>query len=476
MPIVGFTVSTSRRVALNRWNNYQLVAFGIDGRFAIVLDDAESKYGIRIEADGYFPDSSQSVNTGKGDQNLEFALTPGDGPSGVVVLQDGLPAVGAKVWLFGGNNLIFDGVFNGTKTVAGNAVSSITMEARDQFKNSSDAYDSTASVTTDSTGRFLFNPMSDAHTIIVSHDWGFAIARVEQLAVSPTLILEPWGRVEGTLWIGGNPGARQTIALSKGTVEKELNSLPPNFNLALKAQTDAEGKFVFPQVPAGMQMTAHVMGHYVATDLASVRVINPSTNTNADPAISRRIGSMPVGLLEPQAAGNVETQVRPVLIKAGETTSITVGGAGRPVIGRIVVTGAESPIDWNASENPHFLTLILPQPARPAAPEALSAYLQSEEYRNFYQAQRRCGFEIAPNGSFRIEDVPAGTYRLTIMAGLPIPQVTYDPSRPEANPTMSARQSTLGRIVQEFSVPEMPGGRSDVPFDIGIVTLTINRK
>lgn len=185
---------------------------------------------------------------------------------------------------------------------------------------------------------------------------------------------------------------------------------------------------------------------------------------------------MPVGLLEPQAAGNVETQVRPVLIKAGETTSITVGGAGRPVIGRIVVTGAESPIDWNASENPHFLTLILPQPARPAAPEALSAYLQSEEYRNFYQAQRRCGFEIAPNGSFRIEDVPAGTYRLTIMAGLPIPQVTYDPSRPEANPTMSARQSTLGRIVQEFSVPEMPGGRSDVPFDIGIVTLTINRK
>ena len=109
MPIVGFTVSTSRRVALNRWNNYQLVAFGIDGRFAIVLDDAESKYGIRIEADGYFPDSSQSVNTGKGDQNLEFALTPGDGPSGVVVLQDGLPAVGAKVWLFGGNNLIFDG-------------------------------------------------------------------------------------------------------------------------------------------------------------------------------------------------------------------------------------------------------------------------------------------------------------------------------------------------------------------------------
>ena len=54
---------------------------------------------IRIEADGYLPANSRAIIPGETVVDLEFSLKKGTGPSGIVKLPDGSPAVGADVYL-----------------------------------------------------------------------------------------------------------------------------------------------------------------------------------------------------------------------------------------------------------------------------------------------------------------------------------------------------------------------------------------
>ncbi len=79
-----------------------------------------------------------------------------------------------------------------------------------------------------------------------------------------------------------------------------------------------------------------------------------------------------------------------------------------------------------------------------------------------YQAQFvQLGLKVTEDGSFRVDDVPAGTYRLT----------TWLTNRAvfELNAASGRRIANLEHF---FTVPEMPGGRSDEPFDLGTVTLS----
>ena len=71
------------------------------------------------------------------------------------------------------------------------------------------------------------------------------------------------------------------------------------------------------------------------------------------------------------------------------------------------------------------------------------------------------GVRLAPDGSFRVEDVPAGDYRLEVsIQGRP--PAAFDPD---------GRQ--LAPLKHFFTVPEMPGGRSDVPLDLGTVAMRL---
>src|SRR6185436_5067186 len=65
------------------------------------------------------------------------------------------------------------------------------------------------------------------------------------------------------------------------------------------------------------------------------------------------------------------------------------------------------------------------------------------------QARCRITFRPAPDGSFIVRDVPAGEYRLWVGGS------TYPPW------TQISRGDLL------VTVPEMPGGRSDEPLDVG---------
>ena len=73
-----------------------------DGHFDVspfFYDRPGLAFFVRIDADGYLPARSRAIIPGESDVDLEFQLKKGTGPSGIVKLPDGSPAVGADVYL-----------------------------------------------------------------------------------------------------------------------------------------------------------------------------------------------------------------------------------------------------------------------------------------------------------------------------------------------------------------------------------------
>jgi peroxiredoxin len=139
-----------------------------------------------------------------------------------------------------------------------------------------------------------------------------------------------------------------------------------------------------------------------------------------------------------------------VEIKAGETTKVTIGGTGRPIVGKIVAPADyKEPINWAYGHN--YLSLKVPK-----FPLLFFKKAQQKQRRNY-------AVKIEHDGTFRVEDVPAGKYELRISVHEP----------PVGN--QCGFGELIGLVTHEFEVPEMPGGRSDEPLDIGNLELEIKK-
>ncbi len=110
------------------------------------------------------------------------------------------------------------------------------------------------------------------------------------------MIAGPWGRVEGTLRIGGKPGAGEQIQLSAVSDEQAREGL---VSFLSNATADADGRFAFDRVPPGKVHVAR-----------TVRLSDRMTTS---------------------------THATAVEVGPGQTARIEVGGTGRPVVGRVVV-------------------------------------------------------------------------------------------------------------------------------------------
>jgi hypothetical protein len=406
MPIDKFTVAVRGRARLDTTS-----AEGRNGEFTVSLSEQESKYRFTIEAAGYLPDTSQSLDFKEGDWTLDIALTRGDGPAGIVKLPGGEPVAGANVFLCGGYTVNRSAAASPEKMPSAPSVGGL--------KNVRPGINGTLSnATTDESGRFTLAVVPDAHTVIATHEKGFAAVAVDQLTASGTLILEPWGRIEGTFQIGNKVGADQRVTL----VSLVSSSPTPAFSVRMNAQTDAEGEFLFPMVPRGE--------YHVANTPFSSPIESQSTST---------------------------------VVRSGETSSVKLGGMGCPLIGRVVVSGTDFPIDWRRASAGISLKMPTAPAPSPQDRSAYNAWLQSEERKNQMRSQRNYAFVVAPDGSFRVEDIPAGTYILRISV------VIIDPSQPSVR---SAPQI----ITKEFIILEMVGGRSDKPLDLGTLTMQITGK
>jgi hypothetical protein len=249
-------------------------------------------------------------------------------------------------------------------------------------------------VETKEDGKFFFPVQTDAYAIVVLHDEGYLEIDESELDESSELTLQSWATVTGKVLIGKNPGANETVRLG---FDRPYDRNQPRIYHDYQAVTDSNGNFVLEHVPPGE-----------ATISRSIRISDRA---------SRYSHSMSVN------------------VKAGETVSITIGGTGRPVTGKVKVPDyLKEKFDWQNTDY------------------GLRVDSSNGPYRQF-------GFKIEGDGTFRIDDIPAGNYYLYVNA--------YEPA---AEPR-AFRGERIGSLSRHFNIPEMPGGRSDEPLDLGELEL-----
>jgi RNA polymerase sigma factor (sigma-70 family) len=270
-------------------------------------------------------------------------------------------------------------------------------------------------------GRYAFHPPAQGVSVMAVHDLGFALRSPEQLSASTNVTLRPWGRIEGVVKIGREPAAGQTVF-------GWLLMSPYSPSVSYKTQSDGSGRFVLDRVAPG-------------------RMILHRRADNQD-----RQGWT--------FSGQVNLDVRP-----GGTLHVQIGGTGRPVIGRLAIPegtklsyfalghGALTPV---LREPPYPIDYDYSRDRRAAwwddfsrTPEGL-AYLHDRD--------RSYAVDLRPDGTFRAEDVPAGRYVLKL---------------PFEGVSRSSREGRQAFAHTDVTVPEIPGVRSDEPFDIGAVSLEV---
>jgi beta-lactamase regulating signal transducer with metallopeptidase domain len=319
---------------------------------------------LRIDAPGYKSAASRAFQANEGSQTFDFALHSAKGYSGLVLLPDGKPATRAEVALATQEQPV--------------SIRSGRFDRNWDFPKTSVGPD----------GRFTFPSRDGEFLLVAVSEAGYADASSDEFAKTGKLVLQSWGRIEGGVRIGPRFGSDQEVLFQPH---------PPNrayfWSFGYRTRTDERGQFRFDWVIPGSGMISRTV----------VTKLGGGANK-----------------LMPGWRESVE-------VKPGQTVQVTIGGTGRPVIGRIVLDGIpESPIDWTRNE-----------------PVELG-----------WAASK-----LDKDGRFRIEDVISGQHTLDVRVNAP---------------SHGAGGPVIGRAKRDFTVPEIPGGRSNEPLDLGTITVKLD--
>lgn len=441
-PIPAFTVTEGRQADFGEQINWitSRKTEESNGAFTVYLANPRFLPGrpslpaVLVEAEGYLPQDSGPIDL-QG-TNLTFSLSKGSGPAGVVLNPDGSPAAGVKVYLTDMKN----GVYVGDSALS----------VREEI------YRGTRHTMTDAQGHFSFAPQIDPFSVIILTDAGFADVRISELEAHPEVRLQSLGHIEGRLMIGTRAGSNETIRLGLASIPYEFN--PRNFsplNLFLTTTTDNEGKFSFARVPPLAVQVSH----------------------------EPKVRDSRTGII-------AESQTTKFILHPGETRHLELGGKGRPVIGRFVVSNYEGQIDYRADVQNIDSIVAAPagMPDQSALAKAFSAkyaaltdedaknaaraqyqkqtasyteqvraFYQTEEGMKYFFAQRRFALNFSQDGSFRIEDVPGGKYNLRIE----LREGKGSPDRFSA--------PLIATFSKEIDVPEAPSGGLGEAMDLGTI-------
>ncbi len=176
---------------------------------------------------------------------------------------------------------------------------------------------------------------------------------------------------------------------------------------------------------------------------------------------------------------------QPILVKPGETTFVTLGGSGRTVMGRVSANGIRKAIDWQ--QDVHNLTLQAGIPPEAVVPQrenftsdqdfmnAMNGYAESsrafwlsEAGREAQRRQRTYVLHFAPDGSFHVNDVPPGTYELSVT-----PMEPPAPVRTAAGGSYFPATGTIpiGSAKLEFVVPDNGETPVEAAVNLGVLPL-----
>lgn len=417
------------------------------GSFHYIADRPE-RFGrrLRIEADGYENADSRLIENDEGSIELTFrmkraapkASEPGTktGPlrTGVVIAPNGKPAVDARILVFISPTDIY-----------------VTLDNLDHHLQAS----------TDRKGEFTlpsvkFEDRQDRErgrenrfALVLVHEDGCRYLSGEDFdrnyntasgTEAEPITLEQWGELKGTLSIGDRPGEGARLNANRRNSDSD-----PRFDFSSETVTGKGGIFSFNKLFPG--------AYSVSRNIVTQRSDN---STSWTVAISRGVS-----------------------ISSGKNAGITLGGTGRPVIGHVnYPDGFKERLEAGnqyVTVHPH----VPPEPEKlqelfkelrenvekihKEQPNRVITYGRNGDFgreafalRDEYveKVQRLVansfGARIDTEGNFRVEDVESGDWVLKISA-------------------FDIDKKLQIRFEHPFTVPDMPGGRSDEPLDLGAI-------
>ena len=247
-------------------------------------------------------------------------------------------------------------------------------------------------------------PQIPPFSIAAVDDKGIAVVRGEALAKSNQIHLRAWASIDGQLMIGNKPKANQLIYIHVQKTDSG-SADGPQVDITQTLMTSASGAFSTKFVSPGENIIARMVPWYDNQGAMRTFLPDHAAYLNLSPS---------------------------------QNVQLTLGGTGRPVIGKIII-----PPQLIGRTDCMFSPRcgITPKSnVKPPADRPSTSY----------------PLIIADDNSFRVEDVPEGTYQLLISAG-----------------TGDWCQNILASADVVFKIPPMPGGRSDQPLDLGSIKMKL---
>jgi len=390
-PVPRFRVIRASNPSANEYiGDPELLAEGFDGRFAfrVTPGDLEPAWRlpghpmgrvsarVMIQAEGMLQQIFPLPSATNGEVMVNLRLLSDTPTEGTVLLPNHRPADGAEV------------TYRGPQLGMG-------LEKPIAFgsRYTDERQPGQAKAVAGADGTFRLRPVDGATRLAVVHREGWANVPLAGLPREPVW-LEPWGRIEGVVAIGGRVWPGVEVHLGPASYE------PDQFLLGFDTVADAEGRFAFPQVPGG-RLRLSIMRY-------GDRMGVPSNPTD-------------------------------VTVRAGETSTVTLGGSGVRVTGRLVPEPADVAVGWTRS----------PLQLAPLAREN-TGFSPSMGY----------GLFCAEDGTFAFEDVAPGNYRLLMELRSP----TRDGGSGPVDAGMM--EEVLGQLQRDVSV-----GDSAEPLDLGVLEI-----
>lgn len=384
----------------------------VDGKYQVRFNREYPSHLVRIEADGYQVAISRDFKSDEGKVNYDFELIPAEDISAQIVDASGKPAAGAKIAL----------------GVAGNQISVSNGDIDDGSTYAT-------RVDADAEGRFRLSNQIDAYQLIIIHEAGYAHFKSTDGELPDPLPLTPWAKLNGIYYVGPNPTANVELYMGIETLHSYGEGVP-NIFTHYETTTGSDGTFKFDRVLPGMASIGRRLHLHVKEGATAV-----------------------------ESSVRVHTEFVP-----GERVQLQVGGTGRPVVGKLIPpSGYQGKVLWNFAMISAQTDLV--PPSRPDVPAALKNNPQEQEawwngwkqtpegqawsaaYK-IYQRERSMApyldATVAPDGSFRIDDVPPGNYLMRVYF--------------VENPVGSVRGHS-------FKVPPVEGGWSGEAIDLGSIVL-----
>lgn len=458
---------------------------GNNGTYKFTGSNAQaSVFAVKITAEGYEPAVSRFLSPDEGNLTIDLALKklPPEKSAriyGTVLLPDGKPAAKADVaMLTFYNNDDNKGlrIQNGRITKGEKPyILSTDNEGRFQF----DYIDFEEEPHGHQSFSLLEGQQKDDFILYYLHDTGFAQLTQsdwEALDKNKTVKLIPWTRIEGTINVGTQPNKNQNVTcrLFINRSRAEITSdpfysisvfKPDNVNPLSqeRVNTDESGKFVFERV---VPISRIEIGWRIESPEWEGYNYHITAWSDQDPS---------------------------------GTTTLTLGGVGRTVIGKLVPSEEfETPPDWKFAHIycerilekrdysevneklrelreemiPRDILYDSPRTEKEvllrkwgetedgkkfkAAYDEIIKDVRAEVIRDEQKEDSRQAHQFPSDGTFRLYDMPEGHWHMQVML--------YDGLWTKPG---DRRPDRIGTLEYEFIVDAVPNGFVDKPLDLG---------